>query len=156
MAAWETDELFDMCIPYFMILQCFHAQNIILRDGYKDNLIFSVSVKQYMKHDEIHIPGYDIFIKDGTTGIGGSVCIDVKRQCRSTELFADEKYCIVFIHTPGILWLILPHFCCSSILIFPGDNWRPVIKTWSGSHRGHPEWHWVHNVTVQWHASCTP
>ena len=45
--------------------------------------IFCVSetwLHEYIKYDEIHIPGYNIYRRDRKTGAGGGVCIYVKEN----------------------------------------------------------------------------
>ena len=79
--------------------------------------IFCVSetwLHEYMKDDEIHIPGYNIFRRDRITGVGGGVCIYVKENInlRTDLMFenieaiwaeirqGDSKYLVSCIYRP--------------------------------------------------------
>ena len=81
--------------------------------------IFCVSetwLHKYTKNDEIRIPGYNVFRKDRTTGVGGEVCIYVKETMhvimRADLMFenieaiwveirqGDTKYLVSCIYRP--------------------------------------------------------
>ena len=81
--------------------------------------IFCVSetwLHKYIKNDEIRIPGYNVFRKDRTTGVGGGVCIYVKEtmhvNMRADLMFenieaiwveirqGDTKYLVSCIYRP--------------------------------------------------------
>ena len=95
---------------------------------------------QYINDDEIYIPGYNIFRKDRTTGIGGGVCIYVKDRMqvnlRDDLMFENveaiwiqmgqggTKYLISCIYRPPSATLeyyerIVDMFECASMTEYP-------------------------------------